>query len=136
MNTTEIRELLSKATPRPWVVDGFAQRNEQQTRIALPDRYGIPGETVALALSSIDRNDATYISVPRAVRNAALIVALVNNAEELLDAVERLRDALIFIRDKEQAALNEAESLRFNIPEEAGCMEILHAARAALEQKP
>lgn len=49
---------------------------------------------------------------------------------------ERLRAALIFIRDKEQASLNEAESLQFNIPEEAGCMEILHAARAALEQKP
>jgi hypothetical protein len=42
---------------------------------------------------------------------------------------------LIFIRDKEQAALNEAERLRFNIPEESGCMEILHAARKALEQK-
>lgn len=48
----------------------------------------------------------------------------------------RLRAALIFIRDKEQAALNEAERLRFIIPDDAGCMEILHAARAALEQKP
>jgi hypothetical protein len=54
---------------------------------------------------------------------------------ELLAENERLRAELIFIRDKEQAALNEAESLRFNIPEDAGCMEILHAARKALEQK-
>ncbi len=57
-------------------------------------------------------------------------------SQPLLAENERLRAALIFIRDKEQAALNEAESLRFNIPEEAGCMEILHAARAALEGKP
>lgn len=70
MNTAAIRELLSKATPRPWVVDG----------------------TVALALSSIDRNDAMYISVPRAVRNAVLIVALVNNAETLLEILEHAKD--------------------------------------------
>ena len=68
--------------------------------------------------------------------HADLVVELVNSADELLAENERLRAALIFIRDKEQAALNEAERLRFNIPEEAGCMEILHAARAALEQKP
>lgn len=55
--------------------------------------------------------------------------------EQLKADNKRLRAALIFVRDKEQAALNEAESLRFNIPEEAGCMEILHAACAALEQK-
>jgi hypothetical protein len=54
----------------------------------------------------------------------------------LLDEIERLRAALIFIQDKEQAALSEAERLRFNIPEDAGCMEIIHAASAALEQKP
>lgn len=63
-------------------------------------------------------------------------VQVLKERAELLAENERLRAALIFIRDKEQAALNEAESLRFNIPEEAGCMEILHAARAALEQKP
>ena len=57
-------------------------------------------------------------------------------SQPLLAENERLRAALLFIRDKEQAALNEAESLRFNIPEDAGCMEILHAARKALEQKP
>lgn len=62
-------------------------------------------------------------------------VQVLKERAELLAENERLRAALIFIRDKEQAALNEAESLRFNIPEEAGCMEILHAARAALEQK-
>lgn len=63
-------------------------------------------------------------------------VQVLKERAELLAENERLRAALIFIRDKAQAALNEAESLRFNIPEEAGCMEILHAARAALEQKP
>lgn len=63
-------------------------------------------------------------------------VQVLKERAELLAENERLRAALLFIRDKEQAALNEAESLRFNIPEEAGCMEILHAARAALEQKP
>jgi hypothetical protein len=63
-------------------------------------------------------------------------VQVLKERAELLAENERLRAALIFIRDKEQASLNEAERLRFNIPEEAGCMEILHAARAALEQKP
>jgi hypothetical protein len=62
-------------------------------------------------------------------------VQVLKERAELLAENERLRAALIFIRDKEQASLNEAERLRFNIPEEAGCMEILHAARAALEQK-
>lgn len=62
-------------------------------------------------------------------------VQVLKERDELLAENERLRAALIFVRDKEQAALNEAESLRFNIPEEAGCMEILHAARAALEGK-
>jgi hypothetical protein len=65
-----------------------------------------------------------------------LIINLVIAAGELLDEIERLRAALIFIQDKEQAALSEAERLRFNIPEDAGCMEIIHAASAALEQKP
>jgi hypothetical protein len=63
-------------------------------------------------------------------------VQVLKERAELRAENERLRAALLFIRDKEQAALNEAERLRFNIPEEAGCMEILHAARAALEQKP
>jgi hypothetical protein len=36
---------------------------------------------------------------------------------------------------KRRQGMNEAERLRFNIPEESGCMEILHAARKALEQK-
>lgn len=63
-------------------------------------------------------------------------VQVLKERAELLAENERLRAALIFIRDKEQAALNEAESLRLNIPEEAGCMEILHAAQAALKGKP
>ena len=63
-------------------------------------------------------------------------VQVLKERAELLAENKRLRAALIFIRDKEQAALNEAERLRFNIPEDAGCMEILHAARKALEQKP
>jgi hypothetical protein len=63
------------------------------------------------------------------------LVKVLKERAELLAENERLRAALLFIRDKEQAALNEAESLRFNIPEDAGCMEILHAARKALEQK-
>ena len=63
-------------------------------------------------------------------------VQVLKERAELLAENERLRAALLFIRDKEQAALNEAESLRFNIPEDAGCMEILHAARKALEQEP
>ena len=62
-------------------------------------------------------------------------VQVLKERAELLAENKRLRAALIFIRDKEQAALNEAERLRFNIPEDAGCMEILHAARNTLEQK-
>lgn len=111
MNTTKLRELLSKATPRPWE-ERFIYRQ--------------------LSLYS---QSCFNPSIQKAWDDAALIVALVNNAEALLNEVERLRGALIFIRDKEEAALNEAESLRFNIPDEAGCMEILHAARAALEQQ-
>ena len=62
-------------------------------------------------------------------------VQVLKERAELLAENKRLRAALIFIRDKEQAALNEAERLRFNNPEDAGCMEILHTARKALEQK-
>ena len=73
--------------------------------------------------------------IPDGVTDMADHLTLRSRVADLIAEVERLRAALIFIRDKEQAALNEAESLRFNIPEEAGCMEILHAARKALEQK-
>jgi len=115
MNTKELRELLGKATPRPW---GGA--------------HIFDGENVIQYGHDVFRR---HVAITQTEADMDLIVALVNNAEALLDEVERLRAALIFIRDKEEAALTEAESLRFNIPEEAGCMEILHAARAALEQK-
>jgi len=61
-------------------------------------------------------------------------VQVLKERAELLAENERLRAALIFIRDKEQAALNETKKLQFNIPEDAGCMEILHTARKALAE--
>ncbi len=115
MNTTELRELLSKATLRPWAI--YPGNN-------------LGGDDSAGEYQQLIRNDKIHCP-----SDAALIVALVNNAEALLDEVERLRAALIFIRDKEEAALTEAEKLRFNIPEDAGCMEILQTARAALDQQ-
>lgn len=116
MNTTKLRDLLSKATPRPWAI--YPGNN-------------LGGDDSAGEYQQLIRNNKIHCP-----SDAALIVALVNNAEALLDEIERLRAALIFIRDKEEAALTEAEKLRFNIPDDAGCMEILHAAQAALEQKP
>ena len=116
MNTANLRRLLDEATPRPW--DG---------------RHIFDGENVIQHGHDVFR---CHVAITQTEVDMDLIVELVNNADELLAESERLRAALIFIRDKEQAALNEAERLRFNIPEEAGCMEIFHAARAALEQKP
>lgn len=67
MNTANLRELLSKATPRPWSL--------------------APGRILTGAeYERIIRREHIHCD-----SDAALIVALVNNAEALLDEVERLR---------------------------------------------
>lgn len=68
MNTTKLRELLSKATPRPWsLAPGRILTGAEYERIVHRDHIHCDSD-------------------------AALIVALVNNAEALLDEIERLRD--------------------------------------------
>lgn len=77
MNTTKLRELLSKATPRPWsLAPGRILTGAEYERIVHRDHIHCDSD-------------------------AALIVALVNNAEALLDEVERLRAfaASIFTTD-------------------------------------
>jgi len=71
MNITEIRELLSKATPRPWC---WAHIYDGENVI-----QGEPSEHVAIVETEAD---------------TGLIVELVNNADELLAEVERLRKGL------------------------------------------
>ncbi|MCB1689703.1 MAG: hypothetical protein KDI33_14505, partial [Halioglobus sp.] len=70
MNTKELRELLNKATPRSWdeqhIFDG---ENTIQ-------HWGMAADKI------------THIGVTYSGQDAALIVALVNNAEALLDVVE------------------------------------------------
>ena len=67
MNTTKLRELLSKATPRPWSL--------------------APGRILTGAeYERIIRREHIHCD-----SDAALIVALVNNAEALLDEVDAWR---------------------------------------------
>ena len=106
-----------------------------------PKVTGSPS-VICLVYGDIDRDDkhsnfqeVTWCEDSQYDSDVMYVRADLTEIEQLKAENKRLRAALIFIRDKEQAALNEAESLRFNIPEDAGCMEILHAARKALEQK-
>ena len=74
MNTTKLRDLLSKATPRPWAI--YPGNN-------------LGGDDSAGEYQQLIRNNKIHCP-----SDAALIVALVNNAEALLDEIERLRAAL------------------------------------------
>jgi len=73
MNTANLRKLLDEATPRPWVhEDGSYWIRDP----AQPEYIGL-----------VECHDSAM--------NAALIVELVNNADELLAENERLRKALL-----------------------------------------
>jgi len=74
MNTTKLRDLLSKATPRPWAI--YPGNN-------------LGGDDSAGEYQQLIRNNKIHCP-----SDAALIVALVNNAEALLDEIERLRQEL------------------------------------------
>lgn len=83
MKTDELRELLAKATPGPWVKrshDGY-----------MPDWCGIvePVE-VAGADGHVVANNETYYPAEISLENAALIVAAINALPELLDRSDRL----------------------------------------------
>ena len=80
-----LRELLDKATPRPWEIEGYS---EDATRVIVTDTatgrlyIGLP---TATGLDGVWNNP---------VENAELITALANNAEafiELWEAAEALR---------------------------------------------
>ena len=72
MNTANLRKLLDEATPRPWVhEDGSYWIRDP----AQPEYIGL-----------VECHDSAM--------NAALIVELVNNADELLEENERLRAGL------------------------------------------
>lgn len=71
MNVTELRDLLSKATPRPWAI--YPGNN-------------LGGDDSAGEHQQLIRNNKIHCP-----SDAALIVALVNNAEALLDEVDAWR---------------------------------------------
>ena len=71
MNTTKLRDLLSKATPRPWAI--YPGNN-------------LGGDDSAGEYQQLIRNNKIHCP-----SDAALIVALVNNAEALLDEVDAWR---------------------------------------------
>ena len=71
MNTTELRNLLSKATLRPWAI--YPGNN-------------LGGDDSAGEYQQLIRNNKIHCP-----SDAALIVALVNNAEALLDEVDAWR---------------------------------------------
>lgn len=70
MNTKELRELLGKATPRPWAI--YPGNN-------------LGGDDSGGEYQQLIRNNRIHCP-----SDTALIVALVNNAEALLDEIERL----------------------------------------------
>ncbi len=125
MNTTNLRKLLNKATPRPW---GWAHIYDGENVI-----QGEPSEHVAIVETAAD---------------IALIVELVNNADELLTENERLRAAKCptwsFIRtllEQGAAIRQDYDAGKFGESYEAYAARIDEAAReredalTALEQK-
>ena len=92
MNTIDLRELLSKATPRPWAI--YPGNN-------------LGGDDSGGEYQQLIRNNRIHCP-----SDTALIVALVNNAEALLDEIERLRGALIFIRASDAAGQDWLDGLK------------------------
>lgn len=73
MNITELRELLNKATPSPW-----------------DEQHIFDGENM-IQHWGMAADKITHIGVTYSGQDAALIVALVNNASALLDEVDAWR---------------------------------------------
>lgn len=83
-----LRVLLEDATPRPWAISDDALVTQN------PDELDMERELIA---------DLRYFTIPRWKANAALICALVNNAEQLIGAAERVGEL--------EAALRSASTL-------------------------
>lgn len=101
MTVDELRALLSAATPGPWeATDWHLDDGPNQWAIAgskpevvSPGRTGIwPGGIQKLLVADVE-----YSELPH--ENAALIVALRNNAEALLDTLTRQAEHLAVARE-------------------------------------
>lgn len=95
--TEELRALRDRATKGPLIVDDYGDQTGHATRIAFPDRFGIPSEGVGLAFQNWkDAEDKDQrISWAEAEANAKLWAI----APDLLDEVLRLRAERDALRD-------------------------------------
>lgn len=93
MTVDELKDLLGKVTPGPLLNDSFAMQGDHDTRIAFPDRYGVPGETVGEAFQNW--NDAgrsdQRISWKQAEANARLWSLSPQIAAALIEAMDELK---------------------------------------------
>lgn len=99
MNTANLRRLLDEATARPWKAGSFLGGGGIVNHVA-PN-----GDVLA--------HIANCYSI-RATRDAALIVELVNNADELLAENERLRADVTMLREENDNLAGEINALERN----------------------
>lgn len=97
MNVTELRNLLSKATPRPWAI--YPGNN-------------LGGDDSAGEYQQLLRNNKIHCP-----SDAALIVALVNNAGALLDEVEQLSRDLAKAREEIERLRHDIDAYRLSLGE-------------------
>ena len=93
MTVDELKDLLGKVTPGPLVSDSFAVEGDHNTRIAFPDRYGVPSETVGEAFQNWNDAESSdqRISWKQAEANARLWSISPQIAAALIEAMEGLR---------------------------------------------
>jgi len=79
-------------TPAPWVVDGLFTEGGHQTRVAFPDRHGVPSETIAECFYKW--HEASHISERISWKNAEANARLIAAAPDLLESLELFLDAV------------------------------------------
>lgn len=130
-NTEHLRELIEQATPADWIAseaDYFGDHNIQS-------KDGVETDTNHLVIAAVISNLRPAAEV---AANAALIVALVNQAPAMLDELDALREALRIIagppEDSFMPPPDDKPDAKITWPRwsKEQCRDI---ARAALEQE-
>jgi len=96
LNIPELRKLLAEATPRPWEV---ATYTDSDYSIEICHGLSIAPNGIKTAEWICEVGDGTGCISEVVEANVNLILATINALPDLLDEIERLRMALVSIRD-------------------------------------
>lgn len=103
--TEQMRADMAAGTPGPWISDAVFSYTGHATRVAFPDRYGVPGESIADCYQNWRDADITdqriswkqaEVNACRIARLPTLETAYLAQAEE----IARLREALKLLMDE------------------------------------